>query len=279
MSKIDIYQEITDKIVAALENGVLPWRRSWNSEIALPRRVNGDAYRGVNVILLWMAEMVNDYQHHVFMTFNQAKSLTARVIKGEKGHPIIKFGTFSVENEDTGEDEEKIYLKRYTVFNVDQIDGLPERPEKEKTVKQTDKFLELDKLIKNTGVDIHTGSFKACYHPDLDRIAMPAKETFNRDVDYYTTFFHELGHWTGHKSRLNRTFGKKKTSPQYAFEELIAELTSCFVCANYGVPLDIDNSASYLDSWLSWLMRDKRYFFRACSQAQKAADFILAFSK
>lgn len=277
--KIDIYEEITNKIIASMEKGVLPWRRPWNADISLPRRSNGVAYRGVNVVLLWLAEVTNNYQHHMFMTYAQARSMNAHIRKGEHGHPIIKVGTFVVEDEEDGEEKEKKYMKQYTVFNVEQIEGLPEEPViEQKSIKDEDRYEKLNQLVSSLGVKIHVGSYRACYVNNDDIISMPDISTFETPDAYFTTLFHEIGHWTGHKSRLNRVFGQKKTDAAYAFEELVAELTSCFVCANFGIAR-VDATASYVDSWLVALKRDKKFFTRACNYAQTAADYILNHAK
>lgn len=277
MAKIDIYQDITDKIVSSIEKGVLPWRRPWNASIQIPRRFNGTPYRGVNVILLWIAEIVNHYSVSTFMTFAQAKALKASVRKGEKGHLVVKFGTFTAEDKTTGNEREIIYLKHYTVFNVDQIDGLDVKPT-QTMITEDERHSKLLRIINNSHAKIYNG-VKAFYNCTEDSITIPFAKHFHSLDGYFAVLFHELGHWTGHKNRLNRDFEKKHGITGYAFEELIAELTACFVCANYGMACNIDNHAAYIDSWLKELKKDKRYFSRACSYAQKAADYLLQFEK
>jgi antirestriction protein ArdC len=278
--KRDIHQEVTDQIIAELEKGTAPWKRGWDKSgfTGLPLRVTGQAYSGINVLLLWGAAMDKGFTCPSWMTFKQAKELGGMVRKGEKGTGIVFASSF--EKEDANGEEKRIhFLKRYTVFNVEQIDGLPEKWEwtaPDETEEHTRPVEELQTFFDATGAAISHGGGRAFYSIESDSITRPPIKAFHSAQEYYGTLAHELIHWTGAKHRLDRTFGRTKGNQDYAFEELIAELGACFLCSHIGSEVNLPNSASYVASWLAALKDDKRFIFKAASAAQKACDYALA---
>jgi antirestriction protein ArdC len=246
----DIYARITDQIIEALEAGVKPWTQPWNAahaagHVSRPLRHNGQRYSGINVLTLWAAAMGRHYAGPIWMTFRQALELGGHVRKGEKGAPVVYANTIvRVEEGEGGQDEEHAipFLKAYTVFNIEQIDGLPAH----------------------------------YYAPLLDYIQMPNFESFRSADGYYATLAHEAAHWTKHASRLDRDLGRKRFGDDgYAREELVAELAAAFLCADLELKLeDRADHAAYIGHWLSVLKEDKRAIFQAAAHAQKAADYL-----
>ncbi|MBY5988201.1 ArdC family protein [Roseovarius atlanticus] len=276
MTKIDIYQEVTDTILEAMEGGTMPWRKEWKggATLQMPRRANGKFYQGINVLILWMTAQAKGYTADQWMTFKQAKAAGGCVRKGEKGARVVYFDTFKKEDEN-GEERHIPFAKAYTVFNVQQIDGLPAnlQPDLFDDVDTGAQPIDtLEAFYHSTGARIVKDGTQPRYVPSVDQIHMPKVQQFETAEAYYGTLAHELVHWTGHKSRLDRLDVVNKEG--YAFEELIAELGACFVTAQQGGTPDTDNSAAYLASWLKALRDDKRAIFRAASAAQKAVTFL-----
>lgn len=272
-----IYQTITDRIIAELEQGTVPWHKPWagGNPVNLASKKE---YRGINVLLLGF----QDFESPYWVTYKQAKKLGGHVNRGQKGTQIVYWNwTEKEEVSDNGEKETKrrAFLKAYTVFNTDQCSGL-EAP----TAKKAKKFSpikECEKIVKGfkNAPEIAFGGAEACYFPLADKIKLPPKGFFDGEAAFYSTLFHELVHSTGHKKRLNRsgvdghsTFGTKV----YSEEELIAEIGACFLCTKAKIEnKTIENSAAYLRSWLKRLRNDSRLIVVAASAAQKAADLIL----
>ncbi|SEK03778.1 DNA primase TraC [Marinovum algicola] len=278
-SDFDIYQHVTNQIIEAMEAGVSPWRKPWSGGErggTFPLRANGEPYRGINVLMLWLAAHANGFASAHWFTFKQAKDLGAHVRKGQKSSTVVKYGTVERENDD-GEAVAIPYARAYRVFNADQIEGLPEefynRPEVQEDLG-TRPLPEVDVFFQAVGANVTHGGARACYIPSEDRIQMPPVSAFISAQHYTATLCHEVTHWTGHRSRLDR-FKVGSTKADYAREELIAEIGSCFLGAHIGVEPTINEAASYLDSWLGVLKEDKRAIFKAASAAQKAADFVL----
>ncbi|MBX3534572.1 MAG: DUF1738 domain-containing protein [Xanthobacteraceae bacterium] len=285
--KADVYERITNQIVAELEKGVRPWLKPWNAEhaagrITRPLRGNGIPYRGINVVMLWSEALEKGYAAPIWMTFKQAIELKACVRKGEKGSLVVYADkiTRAETNVATGEESECAipFMKGYTVFNVEQIDGLPEyfygKPE-----PRTDavpRIERADSFFAATGAAIRHGGNMAFYAAGSDHVQMPPFETFRDAESYYATLAHETTHWTKHTSRLNREFGRKRFGDEgYAMEELVAELGSAFLSAYLDLTQEVrDDHASYVASWLRVLKNDKRAIFTAASHAQRAVDFL-----
>jgi antirestriction protein ArdC len=289
--KEDVYQKITNQIVAALESGVRPWMQPWNAEhaagrIIRPLRANGIAYRGINVVMLWAEAVEKGYAAPIWMTFKQAAELGAHVRKGERGSLVVYASTLhrTETDEASGAEIERDipYMKGYTVFNIEQINGLPEqytRPA-QTVLDPVQRIDHAEVFLAATGASIGHGGNRAYYAEGDDRVQMPPFETF-RDVEsYYATLTHELIHWTKHKTRLDRDLGRKHWGDEgYAAEELVAELGSAFLCADLGIAPEVrEDHAAYIANWLKVLKDDKRAIFTAAAHAQKASDFLHTFS-
>ena len=286
----DAYQDVTNAIVAALEAGVKPWEKPWQTgEVGqYPLRSCGTPYRGINILVLWMTSQAKGYASPYWMTFKQALAFDgACVRKGEKGAKVFYSGARLIADEDaSGNGETKVarFLKSYTVFNVEQIDGLPaafypspsaptER-EKAQRIEHAEAFFA---AIPST---IKHGGSQAYYRGDTDHIQMPQLEAFEDAERYYSTLGHEHIHWTKHATRLDRDFGRKRWGDEgYAAEELVAELGAAFTCATLGFrPDHIESHAAYIENWLQVLKNDKRAIFTAASYAQRAADLLASYS-
>jgi len=281
--KSDIYQTVTDSIIAMLEAGVRPWAPGHNAKNCglpvIPTRACGTAYRGINVALLWGAAEMKGYRHQTWMTFNQAKALGGCVRKGERATPVVYWGTFKAQADDADDGEEskaRLFAKSYSVFNVEQIDGLPERFFEPATVEPSEtRIAKADAWAVATGADIRHGGSQAFYSPKGDYVQVPPFAAYAEPERYYSTLTHELTHWSGAKARLDRTFGKRFGDKAYAFEELVAEMGAAFSCARLGIENETrEDHASYLASWLNVLKADKRAIFTAASKAQAACDYL-----
>ena len=284
--KTDIYANITNQIVEALEQNVLPWRQPWSvghlaGNVQRPLRWNDLPYSGINTLVLWMTASAKGYNSPYWMTYKQAVELKGQVRKGEKSATVVYADTFSREEEnDKGEKEKKDipFLKGYSVFNADQIEGLapafytkPEMP----LLNPEQKSTELEAFFTATKANITIGK-RASYSTTSDTITMPPFECFESAKSYYAILAHELTHWTGHASRLNRPMlAQFKDQESYAKEELVAELSACFLAADLGLePKPADDHAGYIAFWLDVLKNDKRFIFSAASHAQKAVEFV-----
>ncbi|RUV92147.1 MULTISPECIES: zincin-like metallopeptidase domain-containing protein [unclassified Mesorhizobium] len=279
----DNYQRITDTIVEQLGAGTKPWIRPWrgNARRSLtPRRATGEAYRGINVLMLWVAGQTFGYEENTWMTYRQAQDLGAQVRKGEKGTLVVKYGTFTPKDHEDDEDRAIPYLKGYTVFNVEQIDSLPDQffsPAEELPTSPVPHIDTVEAFVGNTRAKVSYGGTKACYRPSIDDILMPDRERFDSEVHLYSTLLHELAHFSGAKHRLDRDLTGRFGNEAYAMEECIAECTAAFLCADLGVDHDPrDNTAAYLASWVAVLKNDKRAIITAAAKAQVAADYLTA---
>ena len=279
----DLYENITNKIIADLEKGDLTWRKPWSGGnlATLPLRGCGIPYSGINTIVLWSKAFDKGYVSPYWMTYRQAKDMKAHVRKGEKSTTVI-YADKMVKEETApdGSIEKKAipFMKCYSVFNAVQIEGLPEsfyaHPEPSEGNSE-ERVQELERFFKETNADIFTG-VRAAYHTTKDRIEMPPFECFEDARSYYATLAHELTHWTRHRSRLAREFNRKaKGDAGYAMEELVAELGACFLAAELGIePVPHENHAAYIETWLSVLKNDTRFIFTAAAHAQRAVAFI-----
>ncbi|MHC4164629.1 MAG: ArdC family protein [Planctomycetota bacterium] len=273
----DIYADVTDRIVAALEKGVAPWVRPWRSVGAFRNGTTDRPYHGVNTLLLAIETLEHAYDDPRWVTYKQARKLGGHVRKGERGTRIVfwKFLDRMQEDPETGKETlRRIPMARaYTVFNVEQCDGL-ELPELDReTLPETDRRDDLDELLRGTGAEIRHGGDVACYAPGPDKIALPAFGAFETPSAYYSTALHELTHWTGHGSRLDRSLRNRFGSQAYAAEELVAELGSAFLCERHGVDGKLQHP-EYVANWLQVLKGDKRAIFTASSKARQAAEFL-----
>lgn len=286
--RADVYSRVTDRIVSDLEKGVRTWLKPWSADAAadrlpsLPLRHNGTPYRGVNVLLLWGETIEKGYSRNLWMTYKQAEELGAHVRKGEHGSLVVYADRFNkTEQNDKGEDIERSipFMKGYTVFNVEQIEGLPAHYYQPPAPRDDSRTLELieeaETFFAGTAATFRHGGNRAFYAPAADFIQLPPAEAFRDAESYAATKAHELVHWTGHARRMAREFGKRFGDQAYAFEELVAELGAAFLCADLGItPEPREDHAGYLAHWLEVLKSDKRAIFSAAAHAQRAADFL-----
>jgi antirestriction protein ArdC len=275
----NLYQNVTARILSELEAGTAPWVKPWSATPGknIPHNAaTNRPYSGCNVILLWLSQ--GRFTSPRFMTFKQAKDLGGNVKKGEHGFTVYFVKPMVGKKE--GEETAKTFtmLKAYTVFNVDQCENLPAKiltPEPVKPRHADERDATIDEFIAATGADFRddVGGDRAYYSPSTDFVAMPAFAAFKSASHYYATAFHELGHWTGSAKRLDRQFGKRFGDRAYAAEELVAELTSAFLCAEFNIDGRLQH-ADYIANWIALLKDDARAFFTAASAAQKAADYM-----
>lgn len=282
----DLYAETTARIVSALEQGVTPWVRPWSTDIdGIPVNAHSKRpYRGINVLLLALEARAHSYPLNRWLTYRQAAAVGAQVRKNQRGTNIVfwKLRTVEARPEASGHDEVAAdwvipLLRYFTVFNVAQIDGLPPgmaHPTPSAPAWFGDETAEL--LIDAAGADIRHGGATAYYAPAGDYIQLPPRTTFAMPSNYYATALHELVHWTGHPSRLDRRLNGRFGDEAYAAEELIAELGSAFLCAHCRIDGQLQHD-SYIGNWLRVLRNDKRAIFVASAKAQNAADYLLAY--
>ncbi len=274
-AKIDIYQTVTDQIISSLEAGTAPWQKSWATSGlgGMPRRVTGQAYRGINVLILWC----QGRSAPTWMTYKQAQELGGNVRKGEKGTGITFFKPLRVTDKVTEEEKTIPLLKCYTVFNVEQIDGLPARfyPTPAEKLNGDSRTAEVETYIAGTEAVINHGGDRAFYRPSTDQIHLPEFDQFEDAEAYYGTALHELVHWTSAKSRIDRDLGKKFGDTGYAREELVAEIGAAFLTATLGIEnTPREDHAAYVKVWLDVLKGDKKAVFAAAAAAQVAADYL-----
>ncbi len=273
----DVYSIVNDRIIEHLEKGVIPWRQPW-TKAGLPKNlITGKPYHGINTMLL---TSMHHAQNH-FLTFKQAKSLGASVKKGEKGQEVIYWNWIETENEQTKKKEKIPFLQYYKVFNISQCDGIPPGKLPQIVEQKNDPIKSCEEIIAKmpNRPEIKHEKHRACYYPNEDYINMPERKFFTDSESYYGILFHELVHSSGHSNRLNRKelmesnhFG----SELYAKEELTAEMGACYLKSFAGLPIEqLENNASYIQSWLEKLKKDKKLIVHASAQAQKATDYIL----
>ena len=280
--KTTTYETITQQILAMLDKGVAPWRKTWKG-VGRPVNIKGNRYRGANFMLL----AALDFERPIFLTYKQAQEHGGNVRKGEKGIPVVFWKTLQFEKESDGgeaegegEKRQVPFMRHYTVFNVSQCDGvkLPAKLEQPTLEAKFDPVEAAERICAGypNPPKIRTSGERACYNLALDEIAVPPKTAFESAETYYATLFHEMGHSTGHKSRLDRTMSGNKHGDTYALEELIAEMTATFLCAEAGIEQPVlENAAAYLEYWGKQLKADPKLFVTAAGRAQKAADYIL----
>ncbi|SHL52196.1 Antirestriction protein ArdC [Sphingobium sp. YR657] len=284
----DIYAETTAKIIAEFEAGRVPWVQPWDASAcrgpglpvnALTRR----RYSGMNILFLWGAAISGKYASQSWLTFKQAIEAGGHVRKGEKGTTVVFADRFIPEAEkaraaQTGEDARAVpFLKTYTLFNLAQCEGLrPGLGDDPVPLAPREIIPHAEALIEATGADFRIGGDKAYYAPGPDYIQVPPQPAFREQINYYRTCFHELGHWSGARKRLDRDLSGSFGSLSYGREELVAEMASAFICAALGI-IPTVRHADYIAAWIEVLKEDHRAIFRAASHASKAADYILGF--
>jgi antirestriction protein ArdC len=270
-----VYDIVTDKIINALENGIIPWRKPWQSSLPC-NLVSKRPYNGINLFLLALMPYSSPY----WLTFKQAKEKGGKVIKGERSTLIVFWKPTKFKDKD-GEEKTIPILRYYNVFNVEQCEGIEVPNEGEKLdfipVNEAEKLA--SKYCERESLEVKCKEQNAYYSPSLDYVNMPNKTTFESVGSYYSVLFHELAHSTGHKSRLDRlelsTFG----SDPYAKEELVAEMTAAFACSTVGIDNTLQNSTAYIQNWLKKLKSDPKLVIEASAKARKAFEYMADIQK
>ncbi|HET6145504.1 MAG TPA: zincin-like metallopeptidase domain-containing protein [Candidatus Acidoferrales bacterium] len=277
-SRKNVYEIVTDQIIRQLEQGVAPWRKPWRTE-APCNLVSGKPYRGINVFLL----ASQGYESRYWLSYNQAAKLGGHVKKGEHSS-IVTFWNIGEEKikrdaEGTERKSRPFLLKFYRIFNICQTEGIAENLGLGNSIHRVASIEQCEAIVKGMPNAPRTEqSDRAWYRPSTDTVGMPARGLFNSPEEYYSTFFHELTHSTGHASRVGRE-GIEQLNPfgseSYSKEELVAEMGAAMLCGITGIEQKtLGNSAAYLKSWINVLKSDSRMVVSAASQAQKAADYI-----
>jgi antirestriction protein ArdC len=286
--RANLYEQITNRIIAELEAGRVPWVQPWGSAkagVGLPfNAVSDRRYSGINVLTLWNAIVSRGFTSHAFLTFRQALALGGHVRRGEQGVGVIYARRFIPREERRRADSEGRdpsggipFLKWFTVFSVEQCEGLPAKIcEPPPPIPEGLILPQAQALIDATGADFRIGGPSAFYSPAHDYVQVPRPDDFHDPINWHRTAFHELGHWVGGTSRLNRDQTGAFGSVAYGKEELVAEMAGAFVCAALGITPTVRH-ADYIGSWLEIIREDNRAILRAASAASKAADYLLAF--
>lgn len=282
MTKFNAYAEVTATILEAMKSGSTPWVKPWRDlpadQSGTPHNAfSGRAYRGINSVLGWLAAERYGFQSQGWLTYKQALELGGNVKKGEKSRmQVVFFKQLQIKEKNAkGEDMlKKIPLIRLaSVFNVEQCEGITLPQRKMPELRETDADAMVREMAERLQMRLTIAGNRACYVPALDLVQMPTAGAFNADEAALATFFHEAGHWTGHKSRLDRDLTGRFGDAAYAFEELVAELASAFLCAANKVNGQLQHP-QYLANWIKVLENDDKAFFKAASLAQAAADYI-----
>ena len=270
----NIYDQVTQRIIALLEKGTVPWRKPWTVQTGLPRNlITQKPYRGINTFLLHAMQ----YESPFWLTYRQAMELGGHVRKGEKSCPVVFWKRLELEDKETGERDKIPMLRFYYVFNVAQCEGLKNAPAPTADMPASKPEEIITAMPQRP--EIKHGMALACYSPGADTVSMPDRIRFDKDAGYFATLFHELIHSTGHPSRLNRSTLTESAgfgSNPYCKEELVAEMGAAFLCGLAGIGETVlENSAAYVQNWLEQLQNDKKLIVQAAAQAQRATDFIL----
>ena len=277
---MNVYEIVTNRIMELLEEGTVPWKKPWRSSEGPRNLISKKPYRGINSFLLNCSPYESDY----YLTYNQAVQKGGQVRKGERSTVVIFWKWINTVREDDEPSNESKIIKRpllryYRVFNLEQVDGI--EPPKEPEIKNPFTPIETaEQIVSNMPLrpSIRYEGSRAVYSPMLDAVTLPPKEAFTSSEEVYSTLFHELAHSTGHASRVGRKGVTEPTyfgSHDYSQEELVAELSASMLCGVAGVETTIENSAAYIQGWLSVLKKDKKLLVLAAAQGQKAADYIL----
>lgn len=277
-TKTNVYEAVTAKIVSVLEAGLAKGCLTWRGQ-GEPGRIpynlkTGRPYSGSNVLSLWISADERRFTSPAWLTFKQALDMGGNVRKGEKATLGIYHDSYEKkgETEDGTEESKRVrFAKAFYLFNADQVEGIGQ----DRPATEWDPLERAEETVASSGANVSEGGTRAFFSPLRDEIRLPDRHRFDRPEDFYAVAFHELTHWTGHKSRLARDFGKRFGTEEYAMEELVAELGAAFLCAETGVDGKAEFHANYVESWLRVLRNDKRAIVTAASAACKAAEFVL----
>lgn len=290
-AKQSIHDRVTATILKQIEDSpgdpVMPWHRPAGSALHIPRNATTDnAYRGINILMLWIASDMNRYPTGLWASYKQWAGIGAQVRKGEKAAQVIFYKEFDVEPTEKDDDGKRRVLRASYVFNASQVDGF-DTP----SIEQTDlgpvrRTAEFERFVASTGAKINHGGHRAFYSLTTDEITMPEEKSFtgtatmDRDLGYMSVLAHELGHWSGAKPRLDRQLKSRFGTHEHAAEEIIAEMTAAFVCAELGLAAEPRaDHAQYIAHYLKLLRDDSRAIFTAAAAASKAAAYLFSFSK
>ena len=282
----DHYTEVTNRIIAALEAGPPPWRRPWNPDNVgadVPRNgITGHRYRGINTLILGLTSSLLTSHDPRWLSFRQATERNWRVRKGERATIVYFYKQVPIKEQvdgvnDGGAPLTVPVLRSYPLFNASQVEGVPDYspPSPAEIPWRTPETASV--ILLRSGATLREGGDRAFYAPAIDAIQLPPAAAFRSAEGWAATLLHELGHWSGHASRLNRNLSGRFGSHDYAIEELRVELASAYIGLELGIPSEIENHASYIESWLAVLRRDKREIFRAAADAQRISDYLLGF--
>jgi antirestriction protein ArdC len=273
----DVYREITERILDALESGTVPWRRPWR-DFGMQRNLSSRRpYRGINQLLTQLTQQLRGYGSPFWLTYRGAERAGGHVRRAERGTLVVLWKRLVVEDEESEEKKRIWWARAYTVFNLDQVDGV-EAPAIEEKRLEFEPNQRCEHLLARmpdppTVQHVPGGAF---YVPASDTITLPPRESFHEVEGYYATRFHETVHSTGHSSRLDRELASRSSEESYSREELIAELGAAMLCGRAGIaPQRLEQSAAYIASWLAALRNDKRMVVSASQHAQRAVDHIL----
>lgn len=264
---------VTEQIIAQLEAGCAPWVRPWSGSQLPANAFTHRPYRGANIVALWMTQTIGGYPTAEWVSFRQALQLGGNVRKGERGTPIFFYSLLERDDERAKDGVRRIPLLRsYTVFNVAQCDGLPVAAASDPR-PNFERLDDAEAFLRAIGATVRHGGTQAFYSPLADAITLPQFEQFETPEHYYGTSLHEHGHWSGAKHRLAREFGKRFGDDAYAFEELVAELTSAFLCAELAIAGNLRHP-EYLAHWVRILRSDAKAILSAGARASEAADYL-----
>ena len=286
--KADIHQEITDAVVESLEaireqygkdREGFAWDKPWiDTANGRPRNIDGKPYRGINVLLLLIQASKMGYTQNIWGTIKAWNSKGGKIIKGSKSIKITFYREIKSEDKETGEETKIRFLRTYSVFNIAQVEGVTIQDDTQTLINTVERDKLIDSFVSGTNAILKDGGNRAYYSPTNDFIGIPKLEQFKTTDGYYSTLLHELTHWTGAMKRCNRDLKNKFGSQAYAFEELVAELGSMFLCNKFNIlgrdEEQMRNHITYLDSWIKRLKDDKKAIFQASTLAQKAFDFL-----
>lgn len=282
-SNQNVYQKITDQVIAAIEAGALKFEMPWHKSNSRPVNVaSGKPYRGVNTLALWVAEQLNGYATGTWGTYKQWNAIGAQVRKGEHASTVVFYKDMERQIQEEGETKAKrLFVATASwVFNADQVDSYT-ACDTVPLVDKTERLKTVEAFVATTKANIKEIGHYACYSPTEDTIYMPTRALFSGSStssateSFYSTLLHELTHWTGHSARLNRELKNRFGDEAYAMEELVAELGAAFLCADLGISLEVrPDHAAYIQGWLAALKQDKRALFIAASKANAASDYL-----
>jgi antirestriction protein ArdC len=286
--KADMHQEITDAVVESLEaireqygkdHEGFAWDKPWiDTANGRPRNIDGKPYRGINILLLLIQASKMGYTQNIWGTLKAWNAKGGKIIKGSKSIKITFYREIKSEDKETGEETKIRFLRTYSVFNIAQIEGVTIQEDNQTLTNQVERDKLIDSFVSDTNAILKDGGNRAYYSPTNDFIGMPKLEQFKSTDGYYSTLLHELTHWTGAMKRCNRDLKNKFGSQAYAFEELVAELGSMFLCNKFNIlgrdEEQMRNHITYLNNWIKILKDDKKAIFKASTLAQKAFDFL-----